>query len=758
METLKIAILGSTKGTDMQAIIDAIAVGDVDASIEVVVSNKESAFILERAEKHSIETRFLDASVYARRDLYDDALDSVLKKYDVDLVLLIGWMRILSAGFVRRWEKKIVNIHPSLLPAFSGGMDMDVHQAVLDSGIEVTGCTLHYVDEGVDTGEILMQKKLFVEKSDTVETLKNKVQRLEQECFVEFIKRYKKQETNKYQILHTNIFYNSKTMNTNITQIKRALISVFNKDGVVELAKGLSNMGVEILSTGGTAKKIRESGIPVIDVSDFTGFPEMMHGRVKTLNPLIHAGILGLRDEHATEANDNGIKWIDLVVCNLYPFVETIAKPGVTEEEIIENIDIGGPTMIRSAAKNIGWCSVVTEPDDYLPLLTEIMMNGGVCFETRKKLSIKAFGHTASYDSAIFEHFNHSSPVIARNGAERSDAAIPLNAAETTGLPHSFQSLAMTDSMRLTLSFTKHQELRYGENPHQEAAVYKLADDSGCNVLNAKILQGKQLSYNNIGDADGALAMIKEFSEPTCVVVKHANPCGVATDLDITKAFKRAYAADSLSAFGGIIALNRSCTIEIAKEIVSVYAEIVLAPSFEFGTLDILAKKKNMRVLELGEITARNIKKEFTYIDGGALIQDVDVKTITLEDLKFVTDRKPNEQEIADMLFGWKVLKHVKSNGILIAKNNTTVGIGAGQMSRVDAVELAIKKGGKDVRGSILASDAFFPFRDSIDMLVAAGIRAVIQPGGSIRDKEVITAADQYRIAMVFTGARCFKH
>jgi len=734
MSKLKIAVLGSTGGTDLQAIIDAVGRGELDLSIEIIISNKESAFILERARKAVIQTKFLDSIGYPNREMYDGALDYILKSHNVDIVLLIGWMRILSPKFVRRWEKKIVNIHPSLLPAFSGGMDMDIHKAVLNSGIGVTGCTLHYVDDGVDTGEIILQKQCIVEQNETMDSLKLKVQKLEQDCFLEFLKSITKIKKNT-------------TMNKNITQVKRALISVFKKEGIVEFARGLDDLGVEILSTGGTAKIIRESGIPVIDVSDFIGSSEMMHGRVKTLNPLIHAGILGLRDEHASEASKNGIKWIDLVVCNLYPFVETITKPGVTEEEIIENIDIGGPAMIRSAAKNIGWCSVVTESSDYSPLLSEIRINGGICFETRKKLSLKAFFHTANYDSAIFKYFSEKSlPLVDTGKVEATNTNTPT------------QSSSTKKESSFTLSLDMHQELRYGENPHQEAAVYKLTKDNGCNILNAKILQGKQLSYNNIGDADGALAMVREFSEPACVVVKHANPCGAAVGTNIVDAFKRAYAADSLSAFGGIIALNRPCTIEIAEEIAKVYAEIVLAPNYELKALEKLAKKKNMRVIELGVLGPRVAKKEFKYIDGGILVQDVDIKMIKNEDLKIVTKREPTWLEISDMLFSWKILKHVKSNAILIAKNNTTVGIGAGQMSRVDAVDLAIKKGGNNVRGSILASDAFFPFRDSIDRLVAAGIRAVIQPGGSIRDKEVIEAADQYRIAMVFTGVRCFKH
>ncbi len=519
-------------------------------------------------------------------------------------------------------------------------------------------------------------------------------------------------------------------MNTNITSIKRALISVSNKNGLVDFTRELSALGVEIISTGGTAKTLSEADIKVVEISDFTGFPEMMDGRVKTLHPLVHAGILGLRDKHLEQAKQREIKWIDLVICNLYPFAETIAKPNVAEEQAIENIDIGGPTMIRSAAKNIGWVGVVVDFNDYIPLLQELKEHGGLTYDTRKKLSAKAFAHTANYDAVIDNYFNKNK------------------------FPET-----------LNLTFHKYYDLRYGENPHQEACVYKDLnsrlrgnDSSGCNILNAKIIQGKRLSYNNIGDADGALATLKEFDKPACVVVKHANPCGVAVGDDITEVFKRAYNADALSAFGGIIALNKTCNKEIAEEIAKVFAEIVLAPDYEPEALKILAKKKNLRVLELGTITPLKPMLEFKHVSGGLLLQNTDIKIVNNEDIKVVTKKQPTETELSDMLFAWKVLKHIKSNGILIAKNNTTLGVGAGQVSRVDAVDMAIKKSADKISGSILASDAFFPFRDSIDKIAPTGIKAIIQPGGSIKDQEVIDACDECGIAMVFTGVRCFKH
>jgi len=512
-------------------------------------------------------------------------------------------------------------------------------------------------------------------------------------------------------------------MNTEKTSVKTALISVSNKENIIELGKGLDGLGIEIISTGGTAKALRDVGITVTNVSDYTGFPEIMEGRVKTINPLVEGGILGLRDKHAEDAEAHNIKWIDLVVCNLYPFAETIQKPDVTLDIALEKIDIGGPTMIRSAAKNVGWVGVVVDPADYDSVLNELQEHGGLTFDTRKRLSAKAYGHTTKYDTLIHNYL---------------------------------KSEPLSDDFSLT--FEKYYDLRYGENPHQQAAAYKAPIATGSNILNAVIHQGKKLSYNNIMDADGALDCVKEFDEPACVVVKHANPCGVATGEDITDCFHRAFNADSLSAFGGIVALNRTCTTDIAEALRKIFIEIVLAPDFEAGALELFAKKKNLRVLEIGQLGSREPRLEYKYVDGGLLVQETDVKTIVLDDLTTVTKVKPSDKNMVDMLFGWKVLKHVKSNAILIAKDNTTLGIGPGQVSRVDAVEIAVRKSGDYLDGSILASDAFFPFRDSIDQIAETGIKAVIQPGGSIRDEEVIEACNEHGIAMVFTGVRCFKH
>ena len=516
--------------------------------------------------------------------------------------------------------------------------------------------------------------------------------------------------------------FNSPTLNQNPIKINRALVSVFDKTGVVELAQSLKNLGVEILSTGGTAKVLRDANISVTDVSDYTKFPEIMDGRLKTINPLIEGGILGLRDKHSADAKEKNIQWIDLVVCNLYPFSETISRKDCDLALALENVDIGGPTMIRSAAKNVGWVCVAVNPADY-SMISDELQSGEISFKTRQLFSSKAFGHTAQYDTIIHNYLKEEEL-----------------------------------SADLSLTYIKHSDMRYGENPHQSAAAYKIPGYKDNNILNAKIYQGKKLSYNNIMDADGALACIREFDDPASVIVKHSNPCGVAVGNNLLEVYNRAFNADSLSAFGGIVALNRTCTAEVAIAITSIFVEIVLAPDFEKEALRVFTKRKNLRVLEIGEIIKREPKLELRNIDGGLLIQNVDVKILKKEDLQIVTKIQPSSQNIEDALFTWKVLRHAKSNGILISKNKTTIGLGAGQVSRVDAVHMALRKGAEKVKGGVLASDAFFPFRDSIDAIKDSGISAVMQPGGSIRDQEVIDACNEYGISMIFTGTRCFKH
>ena len=515
---------------------------------------------------------------------------------------------------------------------------------------------------------------------------------------------------------------NPKLNNENV-KINRALISVFDKTGLDKLAKEFVSRGIEIMSTGGSAKFLREKNIKVTDVSDYTNFPEIMDGRVKTINPLVEGGILGLRDKHEKDAKDNNIKWIDIVICNLYPFSETISKNDCDQALALENVDIGGPTMIRSAAKNVGWVTVIVDPNDYDYLLENITDENEIDFDSRSFFSAKAFGHTAQYDTIIHNYLKPDK---------------------------------LSDDF--TLTFSKHSEMRYGENPHQAAAAYTIPGDRSNNILNAKIHQGKKLSYNNIMDADAALSCLKEFNSTACVIVKHANPCGVALGANMLNVYKRAFNADSLSAFGGIIAINQPCDDILAEEISKVFVEIVLAPAFTKKSLEIFSKKKNLRVLEVGNIQSREQLLEIRNVVGGVIVQETDTSILSEDNLQVVTENKPSDNDMKTMLFGWKVLKHVKSNGILIVKDNTTVGVGAGQVSRVDSVDIAMKKSGESIKDSILCSDAFFPFRDSIDKIAGSGIKAVLQPGGSVRDDEVISACNEHGIAMVFTGQRCFKH
>ena len=512
-------------------------------------------------------------------------------------------------------------------------------------------------------------------------------------------------------------------LNNENVKINRALISVFDKTGLDKLAKEFVSRGIEIMSTGGSAKFLRDKNIKVTDVSDYTNFPEIMDGRVKTINPLVEGGILGLRDKHEKDAKDNNIKWIDIVICNLYPFSETISKNDCDQALALENVDIGGPTMIRSAAKNVGWVTVIVDPNDYDYLLENLNDENEIDFDSRSFFSSKAFGHTAQYDAIIH---NYLKPKKLSND--------------------------------FTLTFTKHSEMRYGENPHQAAAAYTIPGDRSNNILNAKIHQGKKLSYNNIMDADAALSCLKEFNSTACVIVKHANPCGVALGANMLNVYKRAFNADSLSAFGGIIAINQPCDDILAKEISKVFVEIVLAPAFTKKSLEIFSKKKNLRILEVGNIHSREQLLEVRNVVGGVIVQETDTSILSEDNLQVVTENKPSDNDMKTMLFGWKVLKHIKSNGILIVKDNTTVGVGAGQVSRVDSVDIAMNKSGDSIKDSILCSDAFFPFRDSIDKIAGSGIKAVLQPGGSVRDDEVISACNEHGIAMVFTGQRCFKH
>lgn len=509
--------------------------------------------------------------------------------------------------------------------------------------------------------------------------------------------------------------------------MKRVLISVSDKTGVVELTRELIELGYEIISTGGTKKTLNEAGIKTLSISDITNFPEIMDGRVKTLHPSVHGALLCVRDNenHLKALKDNKIDLIDMVVVNLYPFKETLAKKDVTHEELIENIDIGGPSMLRSAAKNYKSVTVVVDPKDYERVICELRESGDTQFETRERLAAKVFRHTSAYDTLIAEYLTN-----------KVEEKFP----ET-----------------ITVTYEKVQDLRYGENPHQKAGFYKKSF-AGYSMGNAKQLHGKELSYNNIQDANAALEILNEFAAPTVVAVKHMNPCGVGSGKNVEEAWKKAYEADKVSIFGGIVVTNSCITKSVAEELSKLFLEIVIAPDFEKEALEIITQKKNIRVLQIDMNSEILNKMKVTSVMDGALIQEFDEMKISKNELVCVTERKPTDVEIEELIFSWNVVKHVKSNAIVIGKDNQTIGIGAGQMNRVGAAKIALEQGGEKCMGAVLASDAFFPMDDTVELATKYGIKAIIQPGGSIKDSLSIEACNRHGIAMVFTGVRHFKH
>ncbi|HEX4984963.1 MAG TPA: bifunctional phosphoribosylaminoimidazolecarboxamide formyltransferase/IMP cyclohydrolase [Burkholderiales bacterium] len=516
---------------------------------------------------------------------------------------------------------------------------------------------------------------------------------------------------------------------------KTALISLSDKSGAVEFARTLGRFGFDILSTGGTAKLLREAGVAVTEIGDYTGFPEMLDGRVKTLHPKVHAGILARRDlpAHAQTMKDAAIPYIDLVVVNLYPFAQTVAQPECTLEDAIENIDIGGPTMVRAAAKNWRHVAVVTDPADYAALGAEMhAASGAISLETRYRLARKAFSHTAAYDGAISNY---------------------LTATDIQGKTAAFPD-------QINMSFVKVQDLRYGENPHQAAAFYRDLVPVAGSLSNYRQLQGKELSYNNIADADAAWECVKTFTAPACVIVKHANPCGAAVGADTAEAYRRAFKTDPTSAFGGIIAFNREIDPQTAEAVSGQFMEVLIAPRFGEQVMAVLSKKTGVRVLEVPVADGQN-PRDLKRVGGGLLVQTPDAKNVQAADMRVVTKTQPSQRQLADLLFAWRVAKFVKSNAIVFCGDGMTLGVGAGQMSRVDSARIASVKAenaGLSLKGSVVASDAFFPFRDGVDVVAKAGAAAIIQPGGSVRDEEVIAAADEHGIAMVLTGVRHFRH
>ena len=510
--------------------------------------------------------------------------------------------------------------------------------------------------------------------------------------------------------------------------MKRALVSVSDKTNLVPFVSSLVELGYEIISTGGTKKALEAAGIKTIGISEVTDFPEIMDGRVKTLHPKVHGALLCVRDnpDHVRQIEELGIQYIDLVCVNLYPFKETVQKPGVSHEEIIENIDIGGPSMLRSASKNYKFIPVLCDPSDYDAVVKELRENGETSLTTREYLAAKVFRHTASYDTMIASYLT-----------ERTGEKYPE---------------------KFTITFDKVQELRYGENPHQSAAFYKGMNPQ-YSLANAKQLHGKELSYNNIQDGNAAIEILKDFEgQPAVVGLKHMNPCGVGIGKTIEEAWDKAYEADPVSIFGGIVAFNEPIHAAVAEKLSKIFLEIIIAPAFDEDAFEILSKKKNIRLMQLDTSLEVNAKYKVTNVNDGLLVQDIDDHKITAEDLRCVTNRKPTEEELEQLLFAWKVVKHVKSNAIVLVKDNMTIGVGAGQMNRVGAAKIAIEQAGEKAKGSIMSSDAFFPMPDTVEEAVKAGVTAIIQPGGSIKDQLSIDVCNEHGIAMVYTGVRHFKH
>lgn len=510
--------------------------------------------------------------------------------------------------------------------------------------------------------------------------------------------------------------------------MKRALVSVSDKTNLVPFISSLVELGYEIISTGGTKKALEAAGIKTIGISEVTDFPEIMDGRVKTLHPKVHGALLCVRDnpDHVRQIEELGIQYIDLVCVNLYPFKETVQKPGVSHEEIIENIDIGGPSMLRSASKNYKFIPVLCDPSDYDAIVKELRENGETYLTTREYLAAKVFRHTASYDTMIASYLT-----------ERTGEKYPE---------------------KFTITFDKVQELRYGENPHQSAAFYKGMNPQ-YSLANAKQLHGKELSYNNIQDGNAAIEILKDFEgQPAVVGLKHMNPCGVGIGKTIEEAWDKAYEADPVSIFGGIVAFNEPIHASVAEKLSKIFLEIIIAPAFDEDAFEILSKKKNIRLMQLDTSLEVNAKYKVTNVNDGLLVQDIDDHKITAEDLRCVTNRKPTEEELEQLLFAWKVVKHVKSNAIVLVKDNMTIGVGAGQMNRVGAAKIAIEQAGEKAKGSIMSSDAFFPMPDTVEEAVKAGVTAIIQPGGSIKDQLSIDVCNEHGIAMVYTGVRHFKH
>jgi phosphoribosylaminoimidazolecarboxamide formyltransferase/IMP cyclohydrolase len=803
-------VLASGRGSNLQAIIDAGGRGELDAGVALVISDRRNAESLRRASRHGIEGVYVDPGAFSSGEAHDEHIATLLVDGQVDLVILAGYMRIIGPTILRAFRWRVMNIHPALLPAFPG---KEGQRQALEQGVKVSGCTVHFVDGGMDSGPIILQRVVAVGEGDTVGDLADRILAEEHRAYPQAIQLYAEGRLRIVDDRHVEVLPGPDRPTSSPRGVgsdplpsravrRRALLSVYDKTGLVGFARGLVDAGFDLVSSGGTARVIAEAGLPVTAVEDVTGFPEMLDGRVKTLHPAIHGGILARRDvpDHLPQIAAHGILPIDLVCVNLYPFQATVnrlagGEPGLptTPEafaEAIENIDIGGPALIRAAAKNHEAVAIVTDPAQYDEILASLRAGADVSPEVRRRLALTAFRHTAFYDTLIATYLEGIAAedatclggIAAEGAVAASGDAASADAARSDAAPGSAAAIRFPD--HLTLAYEKVDDLRYGENPHQTAAFYRhplrrVLDDLGATLPGAAQLQGKELSYNNIADAEAALRCVEEFRDDSrdrapqglgdvfrglaaAVAVKHMNPCGAALAPDILTAYRRCFESDPVSIFGGIVALNRPVAADLAAELARIFLEVVLAPEFTPEALKILARKPDLRLLVLPVGAERaplaQLAFETKSIGGGLLVQTPDLIRVGPEGWKEVTARYPTPDELVDLWFAWKTVKHVKSNAITVAKDRQLLGVGAGQMNRVDSVRLAVGHAGDRTRGAVLASDAFFPFPDSVEVAAAAGITAIVQPGGSVKDGEAIKTADAAGMAMVFTGERHFGH
>jgi phosphoribosylaminoimidazolecarboxamide formyltransferase / IMP cyclohydrolase len=708
----RLVVLASGAGSTLQAVLDAVAAGELEAEVVAVGSDRPGCPALDRAEAAGVPTFTLALRDFADRADWNAAFAEAIAAERPDLVVCAGFMRVFAPSVVRRF--RIVNTHPSLLPDFPGAHPI---RDVLEAAVPTTGVTIHWVDDGVDTGPVLAQHPVEVRPGDDEDSLRERIQAVEKPLYVATIRRLLKELPELSRI-----------------PVRRALVSVSDKTGLADLATGLHEAGVELVSTGSTAARIAGAGVPVTTVEDVTGFPEILDGRVKTLHPHVHAGLLAdpRNEAHTAILDELGIGAFQLVVANLYPFRQAL-EAGVRGDALVEQIDVGGPAMVRASAKNHAGVAVVVDPDSYGEVLDAVRA-GGFDDDQRRRLAAAAFAHTAAYDTAIATWMSQE--------LAPDPAWWPRYAG---------------------LALERAAVLRYGENPHQKAALY-LDPSVGSGLATARQLHGKEMSFNNYVDADAAYRAVSDFADPAVAVVKHTNPCGIAVGSPdaadpVADAHRKANACDPVSAFGGVIAVNRPVTLAMAEQVAEVFTEVLVAPGFLEGSLDVLTAKKSLRLLVVAGPRPSGV--EFREISGGVLAQQADRLDAPGDDAaawRLTAGEQVDERTLADLLFAWRAIRSVKSNAILLARDRASVGVGMGQVNRVDSARLAVARAGDRAAGSVAASDAYFPFPDGLEVLIEAGVRAVVEPGGSVRDPEVIAAAERAGISLYLTGTRHFTH